>query len=173
MRECLGKHSCMSSTFLLAILNGTCFYPTVQLQVHEENSVPDRRNTNAPANMYLYYARSAQVVLPMRVGGATSQLDLPSLTSLSLAGCGRLQLRVPGWATSVDYCKQLIIDPTFCGSRFSTGRFLAIEDFYFTKLNMGSHSCLSSSFHMTIRNGTFYLRSAKTAIRPVSRVLLN
>ena len=36
----------------------------------------------------LYYARGAQVVLPMRVGGATSQLDLPSLTPLSVAGCG-------------------------------------------------------------------------------------
>ena len=29
-----------------------------------------------------------------------------------------------------NYCKQLIIDPTFCGSRFSTGRPLAIEDFF-------------------------------------------
>ena len=37
-------------------------------------------------------------------GGATSQLDLPSLTSLSVAGCGRLQLGVPHLATSVDYC---------------------------------------------------------------------
>ena len=37
---------------------------------------------------YLYYARGAQGVLPMRVGGATSQLDLPSLTPLSVAGCG-------------------------------------------------------------------------------------
>ena len=36
----------------------------------------------------LYYARGAQGVLPMRVGGATSQLDLPSLTPLSVAGCG-------------------------------------------------------------------------------------
>ena len=36
----------------------------------------------------LYYARGAQGVLPMRVGGATSQLDLPSLTPLSGAGCG-------------------------------------------------------------------------------------
>ena len=36
----------------------------------------------------LYYARGAQRVLPMRVGGATSQLDLPSLTPLSVAGCG-------------------------------------------------------------------------------------
>ena len=54
---------------------------------------------------YLYYARGAQGVLPMRVGGATSQLDLPSLTPLSIAGCGRLQLGVPHWATSVDYCK--------------------------------------------------------------------
>ena len=36
----------------------------------------------------LYYARGAQGVLPMRVGGATSELDLPSLTPLSVAGCG-------------------------------------------------------------------------------------
>ena len=43
--------------------------------------------------------------------GAMSQLDLPSLTPLSAAGCGRLQLGVPHWATSVDYCKQLIIVP--------------------------------------------------------------
>ena len=34
-------------------------------------------------------------------GGATSQLDLPPLTPLSVAGCGRLQLGVPHWATSV------------------------------------------------------------------------
>ena len=80
----------------------------------------------------LYYARGAQGVLPMRVGCATSQLDLPSLTPLSVAGCGWLQLGVPHWAASVDYCKKLIIDPTFCGSRFSTGRLLAIEDFAFT-----------------------------------------
>ena len=36
-----------------------------------------------------------------RVGGATSQLDLPSLTPLSIAGCGWLQLGAPHWATSV------------------------------------------------------------------------
>ena len=42
----------------------------------------------------LYYARGAQGVLPMNVGGATSQLDLSSLTPLSIAGCGRLQLGV-------------------------------------------------------------------------------
>ena len=39
----------------------------------------------------------------MRVGGATSQLGLPSLMPLSVAGCSRLQLGVPHWATSVDY----------------------------------------------------------------------
>ena len=50
---------------------------------------------------YLYYARGTLGVLPMRVGGATSQLDLPSLTQLPVAGCGRLQLGVPNWATSV------------------------------------------------------------------------
>ena len=32
-------------------------------------------------------------------GGATSQLDLRSLTPLSVAGCGPLQLEVPYWAT--------------------------------------------------------------------------
>ena len=67
-------------------------------------------------------------------GGETSQLDLPSLTPLSIADGGRLQLGVPHWATSVDYYKQLIIDPTFCGSRFSTGRLLAIEYFTFYSL---------------------------------------
>ena len=36
----------------------------------------------------IYYARSAQGALPMRVGGATTQLDPPSLTPLSVAGCG-------------------------------------------------------------------------------------
>ena len=45
------------------------------------------------------------MVLPMRVGSATSQLDLPSLSPLSVAGCGRLQLGAPHWATSVYYCK--------------------------------------------------------------------
>ena len=38
MRECLGKHWCMSSSIPIAILNGTCFFPTVQLQVHNEYS---------------------------------------------------------------------------------------------------------------------------------------
>ena len=36
----------------------------------------------------LYYARGAQRVLPKRVGGATSQLDLPSQKPLSVAGSG-------------------------------------------------------------------------------------
>ena len=49
----------------------------------------------------LYYAQGTQGVLPMRVGGATSQLDLRSLMPLSVAGCGRLQLGVPHWDASV------------------------------------------------------------------------
>ena len=48
----------------------------------------------------LYYARGAQGVLPMREEGATSQLDLPFLTPLSVAGCGRLQQGVANLATS-------------------------------------------------------------------------
>ena len=45
----------------------------------------------------------AQEELPIRVVGATSLLDLQSLTPLSVADCGRLQLGVPHWATSEDY----------------------------------------------------------------------
>ena len=45
---------------------------------------------SSPAEIALIYTMHVAVrgVLPMRVGGATSQLDLPSLTPLSLAGCG-------------------------------------------------------------------------------------
>ena len=48
--------------------------------------------------------RGAQGVLPC-VGWkeTTSQLDLQSLTPLSVAGCGRLELRSPYWATSVAF----------------------------------------------------------------------
>ena len=53
----------------------------------------------------LCFARGSQGILPMRVRGATSQLDLRSLTPLSVAGCGWLQLEVPQWAASVHYCK--------------------------------------------------------------------
>ena len=34
MRVRLGKYSCMSSSFLITMLNGTCSFPTVQAQVH-------------------------------------------------------------------------------------------------------------------------------------------
>ena len=37
----------------------------------------------------------------MRVRETASKLDLPSLTPLSVAGCGRLQLGVANWATAV------------------------------------------------------------------------
>ena len=40
-------------------------------------------------------------ILPMRVEGVTGHLDPPSLTPLSEAGCDRVQLGVPHWATSV------------------------------------------------------------------------
>ena len=53
-------------------------------------SIPGRGCT------YLYYARVAQGVLHMRVGGADCQLDLPSLTLLSAAVVvdGKLELPV-------------------------------------------------------------------------------
>ena len=100
----------------------------------------------------LYYGRGAQGVLLMKVRCATSQLVLPSLTKLSVAGCGRLKIGVLHWATSVDYCKWLIIDRTFCCSRFSTGRLLAIEDFTFTFL------VSARSFHRDTERGLEVLR---------------
>ena len=98
--------------------------------------------------------RGAQGVLSMRVGGATGQLDLPSLKQLSVAGCGRQQLGVPHWATLVHYCKYLIIDPRFCGSRFSIGRLLAIEDFTYllTRTNTVTITILIITTKETIGN---------------------
>ena len=49
----------------------------------------------------LYCTRGAQRVLLMRVGVTASQLDLPSLTPMSVAGYGRLQLEVAHWDTLV------------------------------------------------------------------------
>ena len=57
------------------------------------------------APIYTMHEASAQGVLRVRVDGATSQLDPPSLTPLSVDGFGRLQLGVPYWASSVDYYK--------------------------------------------------------------------
>ena len=41
MHKCLGKHSCMSSSFPLIKLNDTSFFLTVQLQLHKKNLVRD------------------------------------------------------------------------------------------------------------------------------------
>ena len=73
----------------------------------------------------LYYAWGYQGVLPIRVWSETSQLVLPSLTPLSVAGCGRLQLGVTHWATSVDFCKKWIILITKLFSRFLSTNLLS------------------------------------------------
>ena len=49
----------------------------------------------------LHCERGAQEIMPLRVGGNGEVFDLPSLTSLSVAGCSRLQVGVGHWATSV------------------------------------------------------------------------
>ena len=51
IRKCLGKHSCMSSSFPIFILNDTSFFPTVQLQVHNANPARYGRNTDALVNL--------------------------------------------------------------------------------------------------------------------------
>ena len=45
MRECLWKHSYISSTVPIAMLNSTCFFPTVQLQVRDVCSEQKSRNS--------------------------------------------------------------------------------------------------------------------------------
>ena len=62
-------------------------------------SIPGRGCTN------LYCARGAQGVLRMREGVTASQLVLRCVIPLSIAGCGRLQLVVAHWATSVAFFK--------------------------------------------------------------------
>ena len=53
---------------------------------HAEGCKVARSNPGCgPSCTDLHYARGAHGVVPMRVGGATSQLDLPSLTPLSVA----------------------------------------------------------------------------------------
>ena len=53
-------------------------------------------------DLYVLCTRGAQGVLPCAGRGVTaSQLDLPPLPPLSVAGCGRLQLEAAHWATWV------------------------------------------------------------------------
>ena len=53
-------------------------------------------------DLYVLCASGAQGVLRCEGRGVTpSQLDQPSLTPLSVAGCGRLQLEAAHWATWV------------------------------------------------------------------------
>ena len=63
----------------------------------------DRRSILAEAAL-IYTMHEALEGTAHEGAGATRQLDLPSLTPLSVAGCGRLQPGVPHWAVSVDYC---------------------------------------------------------------------
>ena len=45
------RATCMSSPFPIVILNGTCFFPTVQLQVYNENPVRFTKNTDSVVNL--------------------------------------------------------------------------------------------------------------------------
>ena len=53
------------------------------------------------ARMYTVQYVELRGIALYRVGVTASQLDLPSLTPLSVARCGRLQLGAPHWATTV------------------------------------------------------------------------
>ena len=93
----------------------------------------------------------------MRVGGATSQLDLPSLTPLSVAGCGRLQLGVPHWATSIY---------TLSGR---TGSALAWRSEGRTFASQCSKSCdLQPALNCAIRGAQGILPCVGWGVRPVN-----
>ena len=64
-----------------------------------------------------------------RAGGNSQILVLPSLTPLSIAICGRLQLGAPHWATLVALLSE--VDKLTPHSVVVDGRHLAIEDFTF------------------------------------------
>ena len=53
MRDYLGILPCTSSTFPTAILNGACFFPMVQLQVH--NAYSERKTKNSQTLVNLIY----------------------------------------------------------------------------------------------------------------------
>ena len=50
MRECLGKHSCTSSSFPIAILNGTSFFRQCNYKCTKENSVGDGDTSQSTSN---------------------------------------------------------------------------------------------------------------------------
>ena len=108
------------------------------------------RDSPAPASLVICIPhlhrviRGAQGVLSFIGWGVTvSQLDLPSLTPLSVSVFGRLQLGASHWATSVVLLQ--VVDnlpPILWYYRFSTKRLLAMEDFTCTFKSMsGKFKC--------------------------------
>ena len=81
MRGCLGKHSCMSSPFPLAILNGTCSLQALILFCGDVPAIKAKLN-----NKILCTRPSGGTA--QENGAATSRLDPPFLTPLFVAGCG-------------------------------------------------------------------------------------
>ena len=72
--------------------------------------------------LHLHRASEAHGVLPCEGWGLTaSQLDPPSLTTLSVAGCGRLQLGAAYSTTSVALLQVVDNWPHNSGSRFYSG----------------------------------------------------
>ena len=74
LRVCVRRDPCLAATHTLSGRTGK----VVASHAAVARSIPLRCTD-------LYYARGAQRVLPMRVGGATSQLDLPSRTPFTVA----------------------------------------------------------------------------------------
>ena len=112
----------MSSTFPIAILNGTCFFPTVQREVHKENLVLGGINTDALVNLHTKLNSAAGVgglVRPIVASGTaagnTGTIQAPAGGgSVVLYGklCGEEDLALWEQQTSTQHQHHNVTAPT-------------------------------------------------------------
>ena len=100
---CLCHHSGYFQNTLSGILTGEILWHFQSLNPRTRVRAPVAAASLANCSLHLHHAiLVAREVLPCVGWGVTaSQLDLQSPTPLSVAGCGRLKLGSPHWATSV------------------------------------------------------------------------
>ena len=84
---------------------------------------------------HLYYARGAQGGTAHEGRGCDLSIGSAVPDAIVRSWLWLTETRSSPLGCFSTYCKLLIIDPTFCGRKFSTGRLLATEDFTFTFTN--------------------------------------
>ena len=84
MRKCWGKHSCMGSTFPIAILDGNCFFLETRLSLLRSNIRLSKTKCNNNPNLGQLLSRlckSYLVIGPVSFPD-TSKLDVSLLTTI-------------------------------------------------------------------------------------------